>query len=190
MPGRTNYFEADGVKCLIDYGHNVPALQALEPLVNGLATQRKIGVATAPGNRRDEDLAALGAQLATMCDTLFVYETDARGREAGETAKLIHDGAAESGRICCRVETIMDERRGRRPGHRRGGGGRLPAAAGRRHRGHDRAAQGPELSDAGRARAGTEATQGTRHKSGARRPRARSMTRGWKDDARTSSSSD
>ena len=29
MPGRTNYFEADGVKCLIDYGHNVPALKAL-----------------------------------------------------------------------------------------------------------------------------------------------------------------
>ncbi|MDZ5699084.1 cyanophycin synthetase [Chelativorans sp. M5D2P16] len=108
MPGRTNYFEADGVKCLIDYGHNVPALQALEPLVNGLGLQRKIGVATAPGNRREEDLVALGAQLAKMCDTLFVYETDARGRAEGETAKLIHDGAAGAGEAC-KAETIMGE---------------------------------------------------------------------------------
>ncbi len=108
MPGRTNYFEADGVKCLIDYGHNVPALIALQPLVNGLATQRKIGVATAPGNRRDEDLAALGAQLARMCDLVFVYETDARGRETGETSRLIHDGAASAG-TQAKVETIMSE---------------------------------------------------------------------------------
>ncbi len=108
MPGRTNYFEADGVKCLIDYGHNVPAMKALEPLVYGLATQRKIGVATAPGNRRDEDLAALGAQLATMCDTLYIYETDARGRAKGETAGLIHQGAESAG-TSCHVETIMSE---------------------------------------------------------------------------------
>jgi len=108
MPGRTNYFEADGVRCLIDYGHNVPALKALEPLVEGLSTQRRLCVATAPGNRRDEDLAALGAQLATMCDTLYVYESDSRGRATGETAKLIHDGAVGAG-THARVETIMDE---------------------------------------------------------------------------------
>ncbi len=108
MPGRTNYFEANGVKCLIDYGHNVPALEALGPLVNGLATQRRIGVASAPGNRRDEDLAALGAQLARMCDILYVFETDARGRETGETAKLIHDGAAGAG-TSCSVHTVMEE---------------------------------------------------------------------------------
>lgn len=108
MPGRTNYFEADGMKCLIDYGHNVPALIALQPLVDGLATQRRIGVATAPGNRRDEDLAALGEQLARMCDVVLVYETDARGREAGETAGLIHAGAASAG-TGARVETIMCE---------------------------------------------------------------------------------
>jgi cyanophycin synthetase len=107
MPGRTNYFEVNGVKCMIDYGHNVPALEALAPLVNGLATQRTIGVATAPGNRRDEDLSALGGQLATMCDALYVYETDSRGRETGETARLIHDGAAAG--ASCRVETILGE---------------------------------------------------------------------------------
>ncbi|SEN28058.1 cyanophycin synthetase [Roseovarius tolerans] len=109
MPGRTNYFEADGVYCLIDYGHNVPALVALEPLVNGLGQQRKIGVSTAPGNRRDEDLAALGAQLAKICDVLYVYESDARGRAEGETADLIRKGAADAGSDCA-VEIIMKEK--------------------------------------------------------------------------------
>ena len=109
MPGRTNYFEADGVYCLIDYGHNVPALVALEPLVNGLGQQRKIGVSTAPGNRRDEDLAALGAQLAKMCDVLYVYESDARGRAEGETADLISKGASGAGSECV-VEVIMNEK--------------------------------------------------------------------------------
>jgi cyanophycin synthetase len=109
MPGRTNYFEADGVKCLIDYGHNVPALQALEPLVKGLGQQRRIGVSTAPGNRRDEDLAALGAQLAKMCDVVYVYESDARGRAEGEVAKLIRDGAAAAGSQS-EVHLIMNER--------------------------------------------------------------------------------
>lgn len=108
MPGRTNYFEADGVKCLIDYGHNVPALKALEPLVRGLATQRRICVASAPGNRRGEDLAALGAQLASMCDILYVFETDARDRQTGETAKLIHDGAASAG-TSCSAHIVMEE---------------------------------------------------------------------------------
>ena len=108
MPGRTNYFEADGVKCLIDYGHNVPALKALEPLVAGLGQQRRIAVATAPGNRRDEDLRALGAQLATMCDTVYVYETDARGRAEGETAGLIREGA-EGVTTGGHVEIIMSE---------------------------------------------------------------------------------
>ena len=86
----------------------MPALQALEPLVAGLGQQRRIGVATAPGNRRDEDLSALGGQLARICDSLFVYESDARHRAPGETAGLIHQGAAESG-MGCEVETVLLE---------------------------------------------------------------------------------
>ena len=109
MPGRTNLFEADGVRCLIDYGHNVPALQALQSLVSGLATQRRIAVASAPGNRRDEDLTALGAQLAAMSDSLYVYETDARGRAPGETAELIHRGAVSAGAQGFEAELVLDE---------------------------------------------------------------------------------
>jgi cyanophycin synthetase len=108
LPGRTNLIEADGVRCLIDYGHNVPALVALEPLIDGLATKRRIGVASAPGNRRDEDLMALGAQLAKMNDIVFICESDPRGREVGEAAELLRRGAEDSTERC-KVEVVMAE---------------------------------------------------------------------------------
>ncbi|MGA8261310.1 MAG: cyanophycin synthetase, partial [Arenicellales bacterium] len=107
-PGRTNLVEADGVKVLIDYGHNVPALEALAELVSSLPANRRISVASAPGNRRDEDLAGLGAQLARMHDSLYVCETDPRGRPAGEAAGLLRDGA-DSADSPCRAEVVMDE---------------------------------------------------------------------------------
>ncbi len=108
LPGRVNLIEADGVRCLIDYGHNVPALTALEPLVRGLKGKKRIAVASAPGNRRDEDLAGVGAQIAKMVDMLFVCENDPRGRTPGEAAKLMHQGAAEAADTC-EAEIVMDE---------------------------------------------------------------------------------
>jgi cyanophycin synthetase len=108
LPGRTNLIEADGIRCLIDYGHNVPALTALEPLVAGLGTGQRIAVASAPGNRRDEDLEGLGGQLAKMVDRLFVCEPDARGRTAGEAAGFIRSGA-EKATGNCKVDIVMDE---------------------------------------------------------------------------------
>jgi len=85
----------------------VPALEALEPLVTGLGTAGRIGVASAPGNRRDEDLLGLGAQLARMVDTLYVCESDPRGRKRGEAAGLIRRGAEEAGD--CTVDIVMRE---------------------------------------------------------------------------------
>jgi len=108
-PGRTNLIEAEGVRALIDYGHNVPALEALEELVRDLSGNRRIGVASAPGNRRDEDLMALGAQLSKMHDTLFICEPDPRGRPPGEAAALLRRGAESASAEPSRVEIVMDE---------------------------------------------------------------------------------
>ncbi|MCW4148956.1 cyanophycin synthetase [Halomonas sp. 18H] len=107
-PGRTNLIDADGMKVLIDYGHNVPALEALSELVGCIPARRRISVASAPGNRRDEDLFTLGTLLARMHDVVFIYETDARGRTPGDAARLLREGA-ESIPGDCRVEVIMEE---------------------------------------------------------------------------------
>ncbi|MDR5897589.1 cyanophycin synthetase [Halomonas vilamensis] len=107
-PGRTNLIDVDGIKVLIDYGHNVPALEALSELIGAIPARRRISVASAPGNRRDEDLFALGTLLARVHDTVFLYETDPRGRVIGEAAGLLRDGAA-SVPSACRVEVIIEE---------------------------------------------------------------------------------
>ncbi|MGM0986658.1 MAG: cyanophycin synthetase [Pseudomonadota bacterium] len=109
-PGRTNLIDANGMKVLIDYGHNVPALEALSELVGCIPARRRLSVASAPGNRRDEDLFTLGTLLARMHDVVFIYETDARGRTPGDAARLLRDGA-ESVPGACRVEVIMEESR-------------------------------------------------------------------------------
>ncbi|MCG7599778.1 cyanophycin synthetase [Halomonas sp. McH1-25] len=108
-PGRTNFIDAGDMKVLIDYGHNVPALEALGELVSRIPAQRRIGVASAPGNRRDEDLFSLGVQLANMHDIVFLCETDPRGRPDGDTASLLRAGA-ESVPGDCRVEVVLKER--------------------------------------------------------------------------------
>jgi cyanophycin synthetase len=108
-PGRTNLIEADGVQVLVDYGHNVPALQALDELVRSFTANRRISVASAPGNRRDEDLSALGAQLAKMHDVLFICEPDPRRRQVGEAAGLLREGAESAGSDC-QVHVLLDER--------------------------------------------------------------------------------
>jgi len=107
-PGRTNLVEADGVRVLIDYGHNVPALEALAGLVGSFKANKRISVASAPGNRRDEDLSALGAQLAAMHDVLFICEPDPRGRPAGQAAELLRHGA-ESADSPCETAVVLDE---------------------------------------------------------------------------------
>jgi cyanophycin synthetase len=107
-PGRTNLIEADGIKVLIDYGHNVPALEALSELVSCIPAQRRISVASAPGNRRDQDLFTLGTLLARMHDVVYIYETAPRGRAIGEAAGLLRNGAESVGGTC-RVEIIMEE---------------------------------------------------------------------------------
>ena len=85
LPGRSNLIEADGIRCLIDYAHNVPALSRWNRSC-GSGAGGAIGVASAPGNRRDDDLAALGAQLARMHDDrLLLRSGSPRGANPGRS---------------------------------------------------------------------------------------------------------
>jgi UDP-N-acetylmuramyl tripeptide synthase len=97
LPGRMNLMTLGGVKVLIDYGHNVPALKALGEVLPRLATGRKINVADASGNRRDEDLRAFGATIGGMYDRIYICDPDPRGRKAGETSAVVREGLLASG---------------------------------------------------------------------------------------------
>jgi cyanophycin synthetase len=97
LPGRLNVLEVEGNRVVVDYGHNVPALEALEPVVRGLAGGRVVAMCNASGNRRDEDILAFGQAIARMYDHVVLCDPDPRGRAPGETMRLVREGAVAGG---------------------------------------------------------------------------------------------
>jgi cyanophycin synthetase len=128
-PGRLNLFDLDGVKVLIDYAHNAAGLETVGDFVDRITAEAPAGgqpggpswtanlrvavVATA-GDRRDEDMRALGRVAARYFDDVIVREDrNPRGRAAGQTAELILEGVHEAmgtGRARAgHVEVVLDE---------------------------------------------------------------------------------
>jgi cyanophycin synthetase len=119
-PGRMNMTEVRGIKVIVDYCHNAPAMVALGDFVDRffdddsvLERPQRIGVIATAGDRRDQDMVDLGRQAAKHFDRIIVREDDRlRGRPRGETAALIVQGAreaqAEGGRVK-QIETVLDE---------------------------------------------------------------------------------
>ena len=109
LPGRLNVFDIDGVRVLVDYGHNVPAVEALGQMLPRLGSGRRINVANASGNRRDEDIVAFGAALARLYDEVLLSDPDPRARTPGETTRLLARGLREAGFDERKVHTAADE---------------------------------------------------------------------------------
>ncbi|MFL5577517.1 MAG: cyanophycin synthetase [Gemmatimonadaceae bacterium] len=109
-PGRLNVMRVGRGRVILDYAHNAAAVAGLMDFVHQLEARRRIGVVTAPGDRRDEDLRALG-RLAAGLDRVIVKEDgDRRGRDEGAIARLVAEGLREGGLADDRIEVIYDER--------------------------------------------------------------------------------
>ncbi|HEY1951669.1 MAG TPA: cyanophycin synthetase [Gemmatimonadaceae bacterium] len=108
-PGRLNLMRVPKGRVLVDYAHNAAAIRGLMEFVQGIDANRRIGIVTAPGDRRDEDLRNVG-RLAAHLDYVVVKEDMfRRGREAGEIADLIIEGLREGGMDADRYSTIYTE---------------------------------------------------------------------------------
>ncbi|MGI8830279.1 MAG: cyanophycin synthetase [Candidatus Limnocylindria bacterium] len=122
-PGRLNMFELDGYRVVVDYAHNPPAMEALGGFVDRLTEAsaggagapvagRRISVLGTAGDRRDEDIVALGKVAARYFDEIIIREdANNRGRPSGGTAALIAEGIEAAGetRRTTSVSTILDE---------------------------------------------------------------------------------
>ncbi len=120
-PGRMNLTEVEGVKVIVDYCHNAPAMEALGEFVDNffddtgsLERPQRIGVVATAGDRRDQDMLDLGYQAAKHFDWIIVREDDhLRGRAPGETAALITKGAkqAQSDGVARakEIESVLEE---------------------------------------------------------------------------------
>jgi cyanophycin synthetase len=108
-PGRLNLMRVPKGRVLLDYAHNAAAIKGLMEFVQNMEANRRIGVVTAPGDRRDDDLRTVG-RLASRLDYVIVKEDDyRRGREPGDIADLIIDGLRDGGLREGQYETIYNE---------------------------------------------------------------------------------
>ncbi|MEO1043403.1 MAG: cyanophycin synthetase [Pseudomonadota bacterium] len=90
-PGRMNVFEEHGFRVILDYGHNEAAISSMVDLVGQLDTKgKKIVCATCPGDRRDEDIRAIGNVIAGQFDLYLCHtDDDLRGRKEGEIQEIL-----------------------------------------------------------------------------------------------------
>ncbi|HUQ46611.1 MAG TPA: cyanophycin synthetase [Gemmatimonadaceae bacterium] len=109
-PGRLNLLRFGNGRVLVDYAHNAAAIAGLMDFVQGLDANRRIGILTAPGDRRDEDLRTAGRLSAALDHVIVREDKYRRGRPVGETAKLIVEGLKEGGMTDDRIEIVYDEK--------------------------------------------------------------------------------
>jgi cyanophycin synthetase len=80
--------------------------------VQNLDAAHRIGIITAPGDRRDEDLRTIG-RLSSKLDRVIVREDKyRRGREPGQVSALIIEGLREGGMTDNQFEVIYNESEG------------------------------------------------------------------------------
>ncbi len=92
-PGRVNLFQFHGFSILLDYAHNAHGLRALGKLVKSFEASVKIGVIAGVGDRRDEDIVALGEEAARIFDQIIIrHDKDLRGRTKEELNELLRKG--------------------------------------------------------------------------------------------------
>lgn len=92
-PGRLNFIEFENFTIVLDYAHNTHGVKAIGKFINTLPASKKIGVITAVGDRRNEDIIALGEAAAPLFDELIIrHDEDLRGRTELEIRSLLQQG--------------------------------------------------------------------------------------------------
>lgn len=93
-PGRMNIFEFNNFKIMVDYAHNPDGFLQLKKFMDANNTASiKIGVLSATGDRRDEDIINMGKIAAQTFDEIILkHDEDLRGRTKEEIIQLLMKG--------------------------------------------------------------------------------------------------
>jgi cyanophycin synthetase len=110
-PGRMNIYNEHPFKVILDYAHNTAAVRAICQVVERLGAdgQKRI-VLSAPGDRRDEDIAEIARIVAGQFDYFVCRRDDnTRGRGPTELPELLQRVLLEAGVPKARIVVIPDE---------------------------------------------------------------------------------
>lgn len=92
-PGRMNLIPLNGYSVLIDYAHNTAGMEAIAGFLQTHPASRRTAVIGGTGDRRDDDIVALGRLTAQLFDRAILREDeDLRGRAPGEVPELLRQG--------------------------------------------------------------------------------------------------
>ena len=106
-----NVFDEHGFRVILDYGHNEAAIGSMVDVVNQLETKGKRTVCvTCPGDRRDEDIEAIGRVIAGNFDQYLLHtDDDRRGREEGAIQQIMADELKRQGVDPSQIEIMASE---------------------------------------------------------------------------------
>ncbi|HVK96313.1 MAG TPA: cyanophycin synthetase [Flavisolibacter sp.] len=92
-PGRINIYDFKDFTVLLDYAHNPHGVKALGKFIKTFDAETKVGIITGVGDRRDEDIIALGMEAAKIFDEIIIrHDSDLRGRSPEELDRLLTTG--------------------------------------------------------------------------------------------------
>lgn len=92
-PGRMNIFTFRDYKVMIDFAHNADGFRGIKEFLSSIESPYKIGIITGTGDRRDDDIRALGRLSAEMFDHIIIRQDKfLRGRQAEEIVSLLVEG--------------------------------------------------------------------------------------------------
>ena len=92
-PGRANVFDFNQFRFIVDYAHNQHGVRAFGRFIKNLDASVRIGIITGVGDRRDEDIIALGEEAARVFDQIAIrHDEDLRGRTREEIDRLLQTG--------------------------------------------------------------------------------------------------
>jgi cyanophycin synthetase len=100
LPGRFNLMELNGATVILDYAHNISALESFLAVVRQFPHRRRTTVYAVPGDRTDEVIRAQAELLGEAYDRVILYEdSELRGRADGALFALMREGLNKGSRV-------------------------------------------------------------------------------------------
>ena len=111
-PGRSNVYEVQGFKVLVDFAHNPEAMQALFAMARALPANRRVLCFGQAGDRTDEQIRELAASAWSIgLDRVMIAELEKylRGRERGAVFEIMRDELLQRGASDEQISHFPDE---------------------------------------------------------------------------------
>jgi cyanophycin synthetase len=92
-PGRFNIFQFRNFDVMVDYAHNAVSIRELKKFLPSKNEHHLVGIITAVGDRRDEEIRGVGYSAAMVFDEIIIrHDRDMRGRTKENMTQILLEG--------------------------------------------------------------------------------------------------